>query len=108
MSSPTLDLAPSRSTVLGGGIFPDRLTLWPLDDGRYGLDATFLGPWACEDAEEAAAHLYSHDMPYALRQESGGGWTVRLGPISSVQVARALGAFVGSRSQALPAGLPGP
>jgi hypothetical protein len=108
MSSSALDFAPTRSTVVGGGIFPDRLTLWPLDHGRYGLDATFLGPWACEDAEEVAAHLYSHDMPYALREDAGGGWTVRLGPISSVQVARALGALIGSSSQALPAAWPAP
>lgn len=25
------------------GPVPDRLTIWPVDDGRYGLDATFHG-----------------------------------------------------------------
>jgi hypothetical protein len=100
MSSPALDFAPGRSTVLGGGIFPDRLTLWPLDDERYGLDATFQGPWACEDAEQAAAHLYAQDVAYALRQEADAGWTVRLGPINSLQVAEALGALIGSSSPA--------
>jgi hypothetical protein len=81
--------------VLGGGVFPDRLTLWPLDDERYGLDATFQGPWGCEDAELAAAQLHGQDMPHTLRQGDDGGWTVRVGPISSLQVARALGALIG-------------
>jgi hypothetical protein len=100
MSSPAPHFAPGCSTVLGGGIFPDRLTLWPLDDERYGLDARFQGPWACEDAEHAAAHLYAPDVDYALRQEADGGWTVRLGPMNSLQVAEALGALIGSRSPA--------
>ena len=25
------------------GPVPDRLAIWPVDDGRYGLDATFQG-----------------------------------------------------------------
>lgn len=96
MTGSTLEQATTASTVLTGGVHPDRLTLWPLDDGRYGLDATFQGPWGCEDAEVAAARLCDHHMPPTLRPEPDGAWTVRLGPISSVQVARALGALVAS------------
>ena len=33
-----MDDLPSRA-----GPVPDRLSIWPLDDGRYGLDATFQG-----------------------------------------------------------------
>lgn len=25
------------------GPVPDRMTIWPVDDGRYGLDASFQG-----------------------------------------------------------------
>jgi uncharacterized protein YjbI with pentapeptide repeats len=32
------------------GPVPDRLTIWPMDDGRYGLDATFQGASGYERA----------------------------------------------------------
>jgi hypothetical protein len=94
MSSLTLGMAPSRPAVLGGGASPDRLTLWPLDDGRYGLDAAFHGAWACEDAERVAEQLTDEGMAHALRPGPDGAWTVRAGPLSSLQVARALDALV--------------
>jgi hypothetical protein len=33
------------------GPVPDRMTIWPMDDGRYGLDATFQGASGYERAE---------------------------------------------------------
>lgn len=35
--------SPQRLPVQAGPV-PDRLTVWPVDDGRYGLDAAFQGP----------------------------------------------------------------
>lgn len=75
-------------------IHPDRLKLWPLDVDRYGLDVTFAGEWGCEDAEQEAARLRSRGMPNVIRQEADGGWTVRLGPLHSLDVARALSSLV--------------
>jgi len=71
-----------------------QLTLWPLDVNRYGLDATFRGHWGCEDAERQAARLRRCGMPAAIRQEPDGGWTVRLGPLHSLEVASALSSLV--------------
>jgi hypothetical protein len=68
--------------------------LWPLDVGRYGLDLTFAGNWGCEDAEQEAARLRRRGMPNVIRQEADGGWTVRLGPLHSLDVARALTSLV--------------
>ena len=58
MSSP--DRSPNRLPVKAGPV-PDKLTIWPVDDGRYGLDATFRAHRAtsvpstinrsCSDAE---------------------------------------------------------
>lgn len=96
MSIPTPGLAPSHRAALGGGTPPDRLTLWPLDSGRYGLDAAFYGTWACEDAEQLAEQLRGDGMPLALRGESDGRWIVRMGPLSSLQVAQALAALAAS------------
>jgi hypothetical protein len=75
-------------------IQPDRLMLWPLDVDRYGLDLTFAGDWACEDAEQESARLRRRGLPSVIRQEPDGGWTVRLGPLHSLDVARTLSSLV--------------
>ena len=51
------------------GPVPDQMTIWPMDDGRYGLDHSF-------------------------RQELGGAWTLRFGPLSAAEISAALMAFV--------------
>jgi hypothetical protein len=43
---PTTQILPARP-----GPAPDRLTLWPIDDGRYGIDATFQGATGFQRAE---------------------------------------------------------
>ena len=48
----SMDDLPSRA-----GPVPDRLSIWPLDDGRYGLDATFQGKSGFERAELHTAEL---------------------------------------------------
>lgn len=78
-----------RAGTGGPTVQPTRLKLWPLDFGRYGLDATFDGHWGCEDAEQHAARFARCGMTSAIRPEAGGGWTVRLGPLNSLDVARA-------------------
>jgi hypothetical protein len=76
------------------GPVPDRLTIWPVDDGRYGLDATFQGASGYERAELHRQELANRNVPHAFRQELDGGWTLRFGPLRAVEVATALGAFV--------------
>ncbi len=76
------------------GPVPDRLTIWPVDDGRYGLDATFQGASGFERAERHETGLVSHGIPHTFRRELDGGWTLRFGPLAAVDVARALSAFV--------------
>lgn len=73
---------------------PERLMLWPLDVGRYGLDVTFSGAWGCEDAEQESLRLRRRGIPNVIRREPDGGWTVRLGPLHSLDVARALSTLV--------------
>jgi hypothetical protein len=76
------------------GPVPDRLTTWPVDDGRYGLDATFQGASGYERAEHHRRELAVGQVAHSFRQELDGGWTLRFGPLSAVEVASALGAFV--------------
>jgi hypothetical protein len=73
---------------------PDRLTIWPVDDGRYGLDATFHGASGYERAEHHQAELTRHGVPHSFRQELDGAWTLRFGPLRTRDVAKALAAFV--------------
>jgi hypothetical protein len=76
------------------GPVPDRLTIWPVDDGRYGLDATFQGASGYERAEHHQQQLANRDVPHNFRQELDGGWTLRFGPLKATEVAAALSAFV--------------
>lgn len=76
------------------GPVPDRIAIWPLDDGRYGLDATFQGASGFERAEAHSALLNENGVRYSLVQELGDGWSLRFGPLSATEVGAALGAFV--------------
>jgi len=76
------------------GPVADRLSVWPLDDGTYGLDATFQGASGYERAAQYEDFLTDLPIKWSLRQELDGGWTLRFSPISAEQVSVALSAFV--------------
>lgn len=76
------------------GPVPDRMTIWPIEDGSYGLDATFQGASGYERAERHVSYLRESDATHSFRQELGGAWTIRFGPISATDLSVALAAFV--------------
>jgi hypothetical protein len=76
------------------GPVPDRLTIWPVDDGRYGLDATFHGASGLQRAEQHQRELERDRVPHSFRQEPDGSWTLRFGPLRATEIAQALAAFV--------------
>lgn len=76
------------------GPVPDRLTIWPVDDGRYGVDATFQGASGFERAESHRGNLTDRGVKFTFQQELDGGWTLRFGPLAASEVGKALGAFV--------------
>lgn len=76
------------------GPVADRLSIWPMDDGRYGLDATFQGITGFERADRHRALLKASGIDFSFRQELGGAWTLRFGPLEAVHVSTALSAFV--------------
>jgi len=82
-------LLPSKA-----GPVPDRLTIWPVDDGRYGLDATFHGESGYRRAQQHRSELEAEGVPHGFRQELDGAWTLRFGPLRAADVAHALAAFV--------------
>jgi len=76
------------------GPVADRLSVWPLEDGRYGLDATFQGTTGHERAESHRALLEASGIEFSFRQELGGAWTLRFGPLDPVHASAALSSFV--------------
>jgi hypothetical protein len=65
-----------------------------MDDGRYGLDATFQGTTGFERAEFHERLLDDGGVHYSLRQELGDAWTLRFGPLTAAEISVALTAFV--------------
>jgi hypothetical protein len=73
---------------------PDRVTIWPLDDTRFGVDVTYEGASGYELASRHEAALTGAGLQHSFRQELGGAWTVRL-TIPAGQVAFVVSSFVG-------------
>ncbi|MGB7589259.1 MAG: hypothetical protein WBM00_11180 [Solirubrobacterales bacterium] len=84
----------SENLPTQAGPVPDRMTIWPMDDGRYGLDATFQGASGYERAERHTRVLEENGVPHSFRQELDGAWTLRFGPLKAADVSTALTAFV--------------
>lgn len=76
------------------GPIADRLTLWPVDDGRYGLDAVFQGSSGFERCEEHRTALAAAGAQCSLVQNLDDSWTLRFGPLTAHEVGRAISAFV--------------
>ncbi len=76
------------------GPVADKLSIWPLDSGQYGLDASFQGRSGYKRMEIHEAALAAASIRFSLVQELGDAWTLRFGPLSAAEVAVALRAFV--------------
>jgi hypothetical protein len=75
---------------------PDRVTLWPMEDDTFGIDATFQGETGHDTAVLHEEVLRKQNVVCTLRQELDGGWTIRLGPIPRELVERAVRLFIGA------------
>lgn len=76
------------------GPVADKLSIWPLDSGQYGLDATFQGLTGFERMEIHERALKLTDIRFRVVQEFGDAWTLRFGPLSAKEVSVALRSFV--------------
>jgi hypothetical protein len=77
-----------------GPVHPDRLSLWPVEGGRYGIDVSFTGKTGLAPAERWRDFLAEHGMAAKLIQELGGAWTVRVGPVARDDAQRVVGSFL--------------
>ncbi|HEU4656742.1 MAG TPA: hypothetical protein VFR97_04430 [Capillimicrobium sp.] len=85
---------PATFEIGGAHLQPDRLGIWPVEGGGFGLDITYTGPAGHTRAEEVRRALEREGVRCSLRQELADGWTVRLGPVDREAMLIVLGAVV--------------
>jgi len=78
-----------------GRPIPDKLTIWPVEAGGFGIDATFVGATGYQRAEWHQELLRSSGVRHQFRQGLGNEWTLRVGPVLARDVSAAVEAFVG-------------
>ena len=75
---------------------PDQLSIWPVEGGRFGIDARYQGDSGRARAEQQAVRLQRVNlMAVAVRDEEEGGATLRLGPLAHSAAWVAIEAFLG-------------
>ncbi len=73
---------------------PDRLSVWPVEGGRYGIDAHYHGSTGADRAARQEQRLAASGLTASLRADKDGS-ILRLGPLAHQAVWLALEAFLG-------------
>jgi hypothetical protein len=79
---------------------PDELSVWPVEGGRYGIDAHYHGRTGARRAEHQQRRLADVHLVASVRPHPSGGATLRLGPLQHEAAWLALEAFLGRRIDA--------
>jgi hypothetical protein len=74
---------------------PDELSVWPVEGGRYGIDAHYHGRTGARRAQHQQARLEQANLTASVRPHGSGGATLRLGPLQHQAAWLALEAFLG-------------
>jgi len=74
---------------------PDHLSVWPVEGGRFGLDAHYEGATGAQRAEYQAQKLAELNLRATVQESPSGGATLRLGPLAHEAAWVALEAFLG-------------
>ena len=73
---------------------PDQLSIWPVEGGRFGIDAHYHGDSGKARARQQAARLERVSLAVSVR-ESDEGAALRLGPLAHKATFLAIEAFLG-------------
>jgi hypothetical protein len=73
---------------------PDRLSVWPVEGGQYGIDAHYQGKTGQARADWQSRRLYESGLRATVREEPEGA-LLRLGPLAHGAVWIALESFLG-------------
>jgi hypothetical protein len=87
-------LAPSEANPDGRPTRPDKLSIWPTDDERFGIDVLYVGAQGHRRAEIVFRQIEAAGLPVALRQEGETEWIVRFGPVSREDMLAVLNGYV--------------
>jgi hypothetical protein len=74
---------------------PDQLSVWPVEGGRFGLDAHYEGATGGQRAEYQAHRLAQLNLRATVQKDPSGGTRLRLGPLAHEAAWVALEAFLG-------------
>jgi hypothetical protein len=74
---------------------PDRMAVWPIEGGRYGVDGTYQGATGLREPRPKRRRLERAHLQVSVRQELSDGWTLRLGPLTHGAAWAAREAFIG-------------
>jgi hypothetical protein len=74
---------------------PDQLSIWPVEGGRFGIDARYQGESGAARAAQQKARLERVNVYATVREEDEGGATLRLGPLAHSAAWVAIEAFLG-------------
>ena len=74
---------------------PDRLSVWPVEGGRYGLDAHYHGATGRERAQHQRARLEAVNIAASVSTSPPGDTVLRIGPLQHRAAWLALEAFLG-------------
>jgi hypothetical protein len=87
-------LPPSSATPDGRPTRPDRLSIWPMDDERFGIDVLYLGAQGYRRADVVKRQIESLGLEATMRQDGERGWVVRFGPVSRDDMLAVLNGYV--------------
>jgi len=73
---------------------PDRLSVWPMEGGRYGIDAHYHGITGRERAYVQQSRLAKQGLDASVQHDGDGG-LIRIGPLAHAAAWLALEAFLG-------------
>jgi len=74
---------------------PDRLTIWPVEDGRFGIDVRWGGGEGNQRATVVRNLLSDSGIKAKLAHSiDGRGWELRVGPLPGEDVAQVIDAFI--------------
>ena len=74
---------------------PDQLSVWPVEGGRYGIDAHYHGATGAQRAEHQLNRVAQVGLTATVRIDGRDRATLRLGPLTHQAAWIALEAFLG-------------
>ena len=78
-----------------GAIRPDRLTIWPTEDGMYGIDVRWLGRECILRTVVVRRLLAEVGLPaHPGNSQDGRVWELRVGPVPGDDVAKVIETYI--------------